>query len=189
MCLVQDPTESPFSKYGSGDLVKARVITLRDRPITELVIDCLFCNRSMKHIRAESRECCLPGKNKVFEVQGRGHRSKLHWLSSQNRKGESTSLKSHTTLNTALHMSDVVCKSILFLCVLYSLGSKSGASTQLLELSIKPRYLNQLVQNVILIILSVMAAKGVTDFTYLLNPPLSVGCSIDGFIKMVRKVF
>ena len=39
------------------------------------------------------------------------------------------------------------------------------------------------------IVVSVMAAKGVTDFTYLLNPPLSVGCSIDGFVKMVRKIF
>ena len=90
-------------------------------------------------------------------------------------------------------MSDVVCISTIFLCVLYSLGSKSGASTQLLELSIKPRYINQLVAIEcyinIHVVLSVMAAKGVTDFTYLLNPPLSVDCSIDGFIKMMRKVF
>ena len=73
----------------------------------------------------------------------------------------------------------------------YSLGSKSGASTQLLELSIKPRYIFQLIQCCIItyIVLSVMAAKGVTDFTYFLNPPLSVGCSIDGFVKMVRKTF
>ena len=51
--------------------------------------------------------------------------------------------------------------------------------------------LNQLVilTYTVHVVLSVMAAKGVTDFTYLLNPPLSVGCSIDGFIKMVRKVF
>ena len=34
---------------------------------------------------------------------------------------------------------------------------------------------------------SVMAVKGVTDFAYLLNPPLSVGSSIIGFIKMVRE--
>ena len=34
---------------------------------------------------------------------------------------------------------------------------------------------------------SVMDAKGMTDFTYLLNPPLSVGTSINGFVKMVRR--
>ena len=32
-----------------------------------------------------------------------------------------------------------------------------------------------------------MDAKGVTDFNYLLNPPLSVGTSINGFVKMVGK--
>ena len=40
--LFKIPLKIPFSKYGSGDLVKARVIRLRDRPITELVIDYLF---------------------------------------------------------------------------------------------------------------------------------------------------
>ena len=42
---------------------------LRDRPITELVIDCLFYKYSMQHIRAESREYCLPGYYKILKCR------------------------------------------------------------------------------------------------------------------------
>lgn len=35
---------------------------------------------------------------------------------------------------------------------------------------------------------SVMNAKGINDFTYILNPPLSIGNTVSGFVKMVRKL-
>ena len=72
-------------------------------------------------------------------------------------------------------------------CMYFSLASKSGASTQLLELSMKPRYIHTHYSMIHVCCFSVMAVKGVTDFGYLLNPPLSVGTSINGFVKMVKE--
>ena len=42
---------------------------MRDHPITELVIDCLFYKCSMQHIRAESIECYLPGQYKILKCR------------------------------------------------------------------------------------------------------------------------
>ena len=48
------------------------MITLRDRPITELVIDYPFYKCSMQHIRTESRECYLPGQYRILKCMEGG---------------------------------------------------------------------------------------------------------------------
>ena len=45
------------------------MITLRDRPITELVIGYLFYKCSVQHIIAESIECYLPGQYKILKCR------------------------------------------------------------------------------------------------------------------------